>query len=30
MGRSEAISTVEEEGWEVLDWDYDEIGMQVT
>ncbi|MEE3269699.1 MAG: hypothetical protein VX204_01120 [Candidatus Thermoplasmatota archaeon] len=29
-GRNEAISVVEKEGWEVLEWDYDEIGMQVN
>ena len=29
MGRSDTISAVEEAGWEVIEWDYDEIGMQV-
>ena len=30
MGRSDTISAVEEAGWEVIEWDYDEIGMQVN
>ena len=30
MGRSNTISAVEQAGWEVVEWDYDEIGMQVN
>jgi len=30
MGRSDTISAVEGAGWEVVEWDYDESGIQVN
>jgi DNA-binding transcriptional MocR family regulator len=30
MGVSAAISAIEQAGWEVIEWDYDNQGMQVN
>ena len=30
MGISTAVSAIEQAGWEIIEWDYDEEGMQVN
>ena len=30
MGISTAVSAIEQAGWEIIEWDYDDEGMKVS
>jgi hypothetical protein len=30
MGISTAVSVIEQAGWEIIEWDYDDEGMKVS